>query len=245
MVNTFLTHPDFRKSASRLDRARLGKQRVEAQQILNILVDLKYLANYFDVKVPVKNDGDLIRKFISTLRQKYKEHPNQFLYRNEIPEDCLKKGERRVDIIEVVKKSVTKISKFREWKVDMIKGKVYVLHTIKEGWKTYHLDKVILPCDRLVSNGFWSHPAVLMWFGYESSLKLYINAHIDEWLYRGYNNTIKYHKTMKVIKRPDWCDDEQFHINHKASLLKKFPEWYGEIFDADAIPEFVDYLWPV
>ena len=37
MVNTFLPYPDFVKSAKALDYKRLGKQRVEAWQILRAL----------------------------------------------------------------------------------------------------------------------------------------------------------------------------------------------------------------
>jgi len=37
MVNTFLPHADFVKSAESLDNKRLGKQRVEAWQILQAL----------------------------------------------------------------------------------------------------------------------------------------------------------------------------------------------------------------
>lgn len=36
-MNTFLPYPSFVESASCLDRARLGKQRVEVLQILNVL----------------------------------------------------------------------------------------------------------------------------------------------------------------------------------------------------------------
>ena len=36
-MQTFLPYPDFAKSAACLDNKRLGKQRVEAMQILNIL----------------------------------------------------------------------------------------------------------------------------------------------------------------------------------------------------------------
>ncbi len=39
MVNTFLPYADFKKCAAVLDNRRLGKQRVEAKQILNILTD--------------------------------------------------------------------------------------------------------------------------------------------------------------------------------------------------------------
>lgn len=37
-MQTFLPHPNFHDSARALDRQRLGKQRVEAWQILNILM---------------------------------------------------------------------------------------------------------------------------------------------------------------------------------------------------------------
>jgi len=36
-MQTFLPYPDFKKSAECLDRARLGKQRVEARQIIDLL----------------------------------------------------------------------------------------------------------------------------------------------------------------------------------------------------------------
>ena len=38
-MQTFLPHPDFEKSIKTLDYRRLGKQRVEAFQILNILLN--------------------------------------------------------------------------------------------------------------------------------------------------------------------------------------------------------------
>lgn len=39
MVNTFLPYSNFQKVAKILDRQRLGKQRVEAKQLINILTD--------------------------------------------------------------------------------------------------------------------------------------------------------------------------------------------------------------
>lgn len=38
-MQTFLPYPDFRKSLEALDNKRLGKQRVEAFQILNIILN--------------------------------------------------------------------------------------------------------------------------------------------------------------------------------------------------------------
>ena len=46
MVNTFITDPDFSVCARNLDSRRLGKQRVEAYQILNILQDLRAVSDY-------------------------------------------------------------------------------------------------------------------------------------------------------------------------------------------------------
>lgn len=41
-MQTFLPYPDFRESARVLDRSRLGKQRVEAFQIMRALKDSTY-----------------------------------------------------------------------------------------------------------------------------------------------------------------------------------------------------------
>ena len=51
MVNTFLTSSDFVQSAKNLDRARLGKQRVEPYQVLNLIQDIKLLAPLLDVRL--------------------------------------------------------------------------------------------------------------------------------------------------------------------------------------------------
>lgn len=40
-MQTFLPEPDYRKSAEVLDRMRLGKQRVEVIQILNVLHEMR------------------------------------------------------------------------------------------------------------------------------------------------------------------------------------------------------------
>ena len=55
MVNTFLTNEDFKISAKSLDRARLGKQRVEAYQILNLIEDIKRLSILLEIEIDPKN----------------------------------------------------------------------------------------------------------------------------------------------------------------------------------------------
>ena len=39
--------------------------------------------------------------------------------------------------------------------------------------------------------GWLSHPAKIMWEGYENALKEYVNTMITQWKARGYNNTMK------------------------------------------------------
>ena len=46
MVNTFLVSRNFQESAKMLDYRRLGKQRVEAMQILNILLDIEIIKSH-------------------------------------------------------------------------------------------------------------------------------------------------------------------------------------------------------
>lgn len=50
-MQTFLPYPDFRKSLACLDNKRLGKQRLEAQQILNTLRDGGGWSNHPAVKM--------------------------------------------------------------------------------------------------------------------------------------------------------------------------------------------------
>ena len=40
------------------------------------------------------------------------------------------------------------------------------------------------------TGGWINHPAVKMWRGYMDALALYHNTMIDEWVSRGYNNTM-------------------------------------------------------
>lgn len=70
MVNTFLVHSNFEISAQHLDRARLGKQRVEAYQILNILENL-----YIIIKISKIKQTSTLKEYINKLMQWYKSFP--------------------------------------------------------------------------------------------------------------------------------------------------------------------------
>lgn len=132
MVNTFLPYADFRKVAQILDYKRLGKQRVEAQQILD---------------VGIKN------------------------------------------------------------------------------------------------HGAWSnHPVVLMWKPYPDCLKVYINVMIEEWIRRGYKNTMKKHDVPKKYKRPWWLGWQPLHKSHQANLLQK-SDYYKKYFKVPPSYLKYSYIW--
>ena len=79
----------------------------------------------------------------------------------------------------------------------------------------------------LKRGGWWNHPAVKMWVGYEEALKHYINCCIREWKARGYNNTMPLYSVGELVL-PPWLGDDRFHASHRANLLRKNPDFYSK-----------------
>lgn len=82
-----------------------------------------------------------------------------------------------------------------------------------------------------------------MWRGYEEALELYKDVMIAEWIHRGYKNTMDWkmiHRT--VMPMPPWMGDPDFHASHRANLLRKDPEFYGQYgwTEDPTLP----YVWP-
>lgn len=209
MVNTFLVcSPEeqgkgYRISASKLDFKRLNKQITEALQILNLVESFHVLGNMF--KDPVPND--------------YKCHA------------WIRKIKKKYDALDVYvflhqgkyvwwPKNKDKPKKLKYSEKYQIKGRKIIYNG-----KEYDKYGLVLPGDNLFTLGFWSHPSVIMFLNYPDSLKLYINAHIDEFIFRGGKTSIsrkcKIEKNVKDIVHPPWALDPKFHENHKASLLTK------------------------
>lgn len=92
------------------------------------------------------------------------------------------------------------------------------------------------------SHGWKNHPAVKMWRGYEDALALYMNAMIEEWVSRGYKNTMKLEEICFVPKFPWWFSWKPLHDSHKAALNRKMPEWYH--FDVSDVFMSHGYIWP-
>ena len=82
-----------------------------------------------------------------------------------------------------------------------------------------------------------------MWRGYEAALSFYKDLCIDEWVRRGYNNTMQKEKSYGAIVMPKWLGNEDFHASHRSNLLKKDPEFYGKFGWTEAAD--LEYVWPV
>lgn len=137
MVNTFLPYRDFKESALCLDYKRLGKQRVEAMQIYNI-----------------------------------------------------------------------------------VSGR-----TVKKGWR--------------------NHPCTKMWYGYPAALANYINIFIDEWVSRGYLNTMQKQDDSNIIL-PWWMEDEntmnKIIESHRSNLIRKNLAFYSKYHWL--VSNDIKYYWP-
>lgn len=91
-------------------------------------------------------------------------------------------------------------------------------------------------------SGWAAHPAVKMWCNYEDALAIYYNCCIGEWLRRGFKNHMEPLFFNVNCADPPWMGDEAFHASHRAALLTKDPEWYGQ-FGWTEEPK-IAYIWP-
>jgi Pyrimidine dimer DNA glycosylase len=255
MVNTFLVDSNFAKSARLLDSKRLGKQRVEALQILHLIQYLTILSNLYstldDTPGPIPlypyNRYDWIRK-ISKI---YNSSASRLLFRNNkwhyIDKDI--KMIRMGTNEEIVSQEDSVGSGINSPILDDNKT-VKLLDVNTNRIRTVDSERLIRLDEIYISLGFVYHPAVLMWLGHEDALKEYINVHIDEWVSRGFKNTIgKYDLVDKIIVRPAWTYDQYFHQCHRSNLLRKEIEndessHYQILFNVS--PTIIErpYFWP-
>lgn len=99
--------------------------------------------------------------------------------------------------------------------------------------------------------GWKNHPATKMWRGHIPMLVEYQRAICAEWGRRNYKDTCM-DKTLLIaadyldeeIVAPQWLGNPELHISHRSNLLRKNPEFYSPIFEADLNPD-LEYVWPV
>lgn len=91
--------------------------------------------------------------------------------------------------------------------------------------------------------GWRNHPAIAMWRGYEDALKAYMNAMIDEWVRRGYQNNMPKMEHSPHPAMPPWLGDPEFHRSHQSNLIRKDSAYYRRLFPG--VPDNLPYVWPV
>lgn len=99
-----------------------------------------------------------------------------------------------------------------------------------------------------ISNGWINHPATKMWCGHEMTLYIYTRDICNEWINRGYKDTIKEKIQTQLFDMipesttPKWLGNEDFHRSHRANLVAKNKDFYAPQFGD--LP-FEPYVWPV
>jgi hypothetical protein len=94
----------------------------------------------------------------------------------------------------------------------------------------------------LYDSAWRNHPAVKMWAGYELALMEYENVMIEEWVSRGYRNTMELMPVKIPFELPPWFGDPAFHASHRSNLLRKDFEWYSQFGWVE--PDDLPYVWP-
>ena len=105
-----------------------------------------------------------------------------------------------------------------------------------------------------------SHPAVLMWQGYEEALGTYGRAMVRAWRERGFDDTCEatiladlaasgvagtrsQDELAAAGALPPWLGDEALHRSHQSALVRKDAATYRPLFPD--VPDDLPYLWPV
>ena len=104
--------------------------------------------------------------------------------------------------------------------------------------------------------GWKHHPIVKMWKGYEHALLFYGMAICQEWIRRGYKDTMfqrfedeafKWEKEnfwiYRWIEKPKWLGNKEFHRSHMSNLLRKDLKYYRKYWKK--VPDNLPYKWIV
>ena len=107
--------------------------------------------------------------------------------------------------------------------------------------------------------GWRHHPAVKMWRGHLEALGRYTLTCCEVWTEAGRADTCATTVLVDLAAAgtpqvrteaelaeagdlPHWIGDEDFHRSHQSALLRKDPDFYGELFPG--VPDDLPYVWP-
>ena len=98
------------------------------------------------------------------------------------------------------------------------------------------------------TGGWANHPAARMWRGHEEALAEYGLAVCEEWISRGYRDSLapefrKLCLDKPSIVKPAWFGDSAFHDSHKSNLLRKDLVYYCKF--GWNVPHDLPYVWPI
>jgi hypothetical protein len=130
-----------------------------------------------------------------------------------------------------------------------------VLDYRRLGKQRVECKQIVLAMNKAMG-GWTNHPATRMWRGHELELCDYAIAICEEWIARGYNDSLlPFFKARREELRqeceelgvpmdpPVWMGDDSVHASHRANLLRKDPDYYGQ-FGWEEDPS-LPYVWPV
>jgi hypothetical protein len=113
--------------------------------------------------------------------------------------------------------------------------------------------KQIIRALRCETEGWKNHSATRMWRGHELALVKYGLIVSQAWKMKGYRDNVcidwfisQYNELVSLgaeLVLPSWFGDKDFHIAHQSNLIRKYPEYYSEIFPN--VPDNLPYIWPV
>lgn len=92
--------------------------------------------------------------------------------------------------------------------------------------------------------GWKNHPCVKMWEEYPHALQVYMNECIDEWIARGFKNTMAKSKPVRnilLLPLPHWLGNNKLHTSHQSNLLRKDYDYYSK-YDWN-IGNDMEYYW--
>lgn len=106
--------------------------------------------------------------------------------------------------------------------------------------------------------GWVNHPATRMWKDYECALCEYAIIVCEEWISRGYKDTLLPHFQevrgtlvtyfgLKTYDLPYWLGDIALHLSHQSNLLRKDWDYYLPVFRTEGLfttSSLVPYYWP-
>ena len=243
MVNTFVTFctdsktPNYKKCAQNLDNGRLWKQVLEAKQILDILLALHFIADYFGwEKMPKGNPSNPQKiaklflkraEWVKTTRKRYLDLDIRLMEkRSKIME--IPKGMKP---LRITNGDRYKIEHEENLSTNPLDGRITVWKkgSFRKPPNVYNLCEILLPSDKVYTLGFSQHPCVRMWVGHEDSLKMYINEHLNEHLRRpkksggSRSSSLKPYNLPEIssIVHPWWVTCRQVLYSHRASLFRK------------------------